>query len=108
LRELPDPLVGDTYRRRLLEHIASYRRSPALTPGEPPTGTVMVRFSLDRTGDVLMVTVSNSSGAPDLDEEAVATIWRARPMPTIPALLPDRLSITLPVTFSSGTGRVQG
>jgi protein TonB len=61
----------------------------------------MVRFSVTRTGEITAVQIFTSSGVNDLDDEAVATIWRARPMPTIPVVLPDHLSVTLPVTFKA-------
>ena len=96
-----DPAAGDDYRHRLFEHIAAHRGTPAVN-GERSAGTVMVRFSITRGGDVIAVSVASSSGAPNLDDEAVATVWRAGPMPSIPPTLPGRLSITLPVTFEPG------
>jgi protein TonB len=92
--------ASDEYRRRLLEHIATYRRTAPFPEGAK-SGTVMVRFALDRVGSVLTVSVISSSGAAMLDDEAVATIWRAQPMPPIPSPLPQRLSITLPVAFGT-------
>lgn len=103
-----DPAIGDDYRRRLLQHIATYRRRPPLTAGPPAYGTVMVRFSLSREGEVSAVSVATSSGVADLDDEALATIWRARPMPVIPLALPDHLSVTLPVTFSATFAQAPG
>jgi periplasmic protein TonB len=93
-----DPAVGNDYRRQLLLHIASYRRE--LGPGAVSGRTTFVHFSVTRAGLVSEVFVSGSSGDAGLDDEAVATIWRARPMPQIPTSLPDQLSVTLPVTFS--------
>jgi protein TonB len=105
-----DPMLGEDYRRRLLDHIATYRRPPVLAEGERGTGVVVVHLALDRQGEVLSVTVSNSSGVTDLDDKAVATIWRARPMPSIPPALPGRLAVTLPVSFEpeSPNLRVRG
>lgn len=61
----------------------------------------MVKFVIGRNGDVLSAAVASSSGIADFDDEAIATIWRARPMPVIPAMLPENLSVTLPIRFSS-------
>lgn len=95
-----DPAVADAYRRRLLEHIAGYRTSPAAADaGAPAIGVVMVRFRLTRNGEVLSASVANSSGAPELDQAAVDTIWRAQPMPSIPPALPERLTVVLPVAY---------
>jgi len=93
-----DPAIGSDYRHRLLDHIAAFRHAPSLADGEPASGTVIVRFSLSRAGDVATVAVVTSSGQPDLDDEAVATIWRARPMPPIPPVLPEHLSVVLPAS----------
>jgi len=94
-----DPSASDEYRRRLLDHISAYRRAPAASAGRRPTGVVLIRLAIDRQGDVLSVQVAGSSGAPELDDEAVATVWRAQPMPAIPSPLPERLAVILPVSF---------
>jgi len=103
-----DPAAGDDYRRALLDHIMIYRRPPARAAGEDRGGTVMVHFSVTRGGDVQELMIAGSSGNPDLDDEAIATIWRARPMPKIPSALPDRVSVTLPVTFMVGRAQAPG
>lgn len=103
----PDPGVEDAYRRRLFEHIAAYRTVPPAAPS-PAFGVVMVRFRLTRSGDVLAASVASSSGAPELDQAAVDTIWRARPMPSIPPALPERLTVVLPVAFGPAGGRAPG
>lgn len=90
-----DPAAGSDYRRRLLEHIAGYVRP---TPGTP-NGVVTVRFTIARGGEVLAASVVGSSGEAALDDEAVAAVWRAEPMPSIPPVLPERLIITLPLVF---------
>ncbi len=93
-----DPAAGIDYRQRLLLHIAGFRRRVAFADADP-TGTVRVRFAIRRDGSVSAVTIAAGSGIAELDDEAVATIWRAQPMPPIPTVLPDSLSITLPITF---------
>jgi len=94
-----DPMLGDDYRRRLLAHIGAYRRAPLLALGVRGRGIVLLHIAIDRQGDVLSVAIATSSGVADLDEEAVATIWRARPMPPIPLALPGQLAVTLPISF---------
>lgn len=102
-----DAGAGNDYRRRLLEHILPYRRPPVIAAGLPTTGIVMVRFSMARNGDVLTVTVASSSGIAALDDAAIETVWRAKPMPSIPPILPERLSVVLPVSFGP-TARFPG
>lgn len=87
-----------SYRNILLAHIAHYRR----TLRSQVEGTVEVRFILDRNGGVLNAWVATSSGEAALDAEALAAIRRAAPMPGIPAALPDRVDITLPMDFEIG------
>ena len=61
----------------------------------------MVTFTMDRTGHVLSVSLLHSSGADDLDEEAVALVRRAEPLPPMPAELPgNTVKLTVPITFS--------
>lgn len=91
--------LGSDYRRRLLEHIAAYRRTP---PAGAASGTVYVNFSLARGGDVQSVTIAVSSGDPTLDRVAIESIQSANPMPMIPPAFPDRLSVTLPIDFGRG------
>lgn len=88
--------LGSDYRRRLLDHIAAHRRTP---PAGAALGTVYVRFSLARGGDVQSVTIAVSSGDPALDRVAIESIQNANPMPMIPPAFPDRLSVTLPIDF---------
>ncbi len=88
--------IGSDYRRRLFEHIAERQQSP---PAGTPLGTVVVRFSLERDGDVLSIAVASSSGYAALDRAAVDSVRNASPMPPIPAGFPDRLSVAFPVDF---------
>lgn len=61
----------------------------------------MAIFTVSRGGGVSGVRVSRSSGNPALDNEALATIRRAQPLPPIPPEVPQS-SLTFPVPFSFG------
>jgi periplasmic protein TonB len=97
----PAPTNDDVraYQRALLAHIERYRGYPAHERSKRIEGTVLVRFAMTRQGGVIDAWVDRSSGVIALDDEAVATVRRAQPLPVIPASLPDRLSIVLPVSF---------
>lgn len=97
-----DPSSAIRYRDALLSHVARHRRYPATARREQIEGLVEVRFVLDRTGRVHDAWVVSSSGRMILDEEALATIRRAVPMPHIPPGLPDSIDITLPIDFEIG------
>ncbi|HEX7853767.1 MAG TPA: TonB family protein [Sphingobium sp.] len=84
-----------TYRNLLLAHIARFRQ----TPSEAYRGSVEVRFTLNRDGSISHAWIISSSGRQMFDQEALATIHRAVPMPAIPAELPASIDISLPIDF---------
>jgi periplasmic protein TonB len=63
-------------------------------------GTATVRVAMSRSGQVLRATLVKSSGSEALDEESLALVRRAQPLPALPPGLPDPLEITVPVRFS--------
>lgn len=89
------------FQRRLLDHIALYRRFPAAARAAHLRGRVLLMFVMNRDGTVRDVTVEESSGAAVFDQEALDTVRRAQPMPPIPATLADHLKILLPVEYSA-------
>lgn len=92
--------AASAFQRKLLGHIARFRRYPAAAPGAPH-GIAHVMFAMRRDGTVSEVWVRRSSGHLVLDEAAAETIRRAQPLPNIPADLPDQLTILLPVSFDT-------
>jgi protein TonB len=92
--------AADQFRDLLLAHIARFRRYPPEAQSAHIEGTVWLRFVMDRAGHVDSVWIDQSSGQRVLDNEAVASIRRADPLPAIPSSLPDRLDLTLPIGFS--------
>jgi periplasmic protein TonB len=62
--------------------------------------TVMVRFVVDRTGQVLSANVAESHGFAQLDGEALALIQRASPLPPPPAEVSgDEIQLVAPIQF---------
>ncbi len=49
------------------------------------TGQVLVRFTIDPTGEVISREIAKTSGFPNIDAAALATIDRASPFPAAPA-----------------------
>lgn len=88
------------FRTLLLRHIERYRRYPLDAQQAGIEGTVRVHFLMDRDGRVLDIWVEMSSGSRLLDEEAMAAVMRARPLPPPPAGWPGRFGVTLPIGFS--------
>jgi protein TonB len=89
-----------SFHEILLRHVERYRRYPETARKGHLEGVVQLLFAMSRDGNVLDVRVKASSGHPALDKEAVDTLRRAQPLPPIPATMPDRLNIVLPVGFS--------
>jgi protein TonB len=88
------------FQQALSEHIGQYRKYPERARQGAMSGVVEVGFTMDRSGAVLKVWIRHDSGFVLLDGEAIATIWRAQPLPRIPPNLPDRLDVFLPISFS--------
>ncbi len=64
-------------------------------------GVASVTFTMDRAGLVLTARVARSSGSPALDEEAIALLRRAEPLPAPPPELTGRtITLTVPIRFS--------
>ena len=91
--------VASAFQRTLLSHFERYRRYPAQARRQRLQGRVQVHFTMLRDGSVVEVKLKTSSGEPLLDDEAIATVRRAEPLPPIPVALPDRLNILIPVDF---------
>jgi protein TonB len=59
-----------------------------------------VSFTIDRTGRVTASRVVGSSGSPALDDEALAVLQRASPLPAPPAQVPgESFNWTMPIQF---------
>lgn len=88
------------FQQALLRHIARFQRYPTAARSSGMEGTVRVVFVLQRDGRVLDAWIETSSGKQLLDREAVETIFRAAPLPEIPAELPGQMRVLLPVDFA--------
>jgi len=85
------------WRGTLVAHLNRFKRFP----GGANPGTVQVAFSIDRAGRVLSARLVGASGDALLDEEAVAMIRRASPVPAPPeGLGGGSISLSVPVKFS--------
>jgi protein TonB len=63
-------------------------------------GVVKLEFTLDRSGQIVSSRIIQSSGSPLLDEEAMAMIRRAAPLPAPPQQVPGTaLSLAVPIKF---------
>jgi protein TonB len=90
-----------TWRGELVGRLQRAKRYPDSARSRGEQGVAMTTFTMDRAGHVLAASLVRSSGSPALDEEAVALIRRAEPLPPMPAeMLGATVTLTVPVSFA--------
>jgi protein TonB len=95
------PAVEPSWQTSLMRQLQRLKRYPAGAQSRNEQGVVLLSFSLDRDGHVLAHGVAHSSGYTDLDNEAMAMIMRAAPLPPFPAsMTQSRIDLTVPIRFS--------
>ena len=85
------------YRNALLAKISGAVRYPEAARERGETGVATVRFALDGVGAVTLADLAKSSGDRALDDEALAAVRRASPLPAPPAGAPRAYSA--PIRF---------
>jgi len=94
----PSPAAIASWERLLVAQLERHKRYPAAAGGK--VGEVRLAFSIDRSGQVVASRIVHSSGSEALDQEALALIKRAAPLPPPPAGVPEeRLSFVVPVRY---------
>ncbi|OJX99874.1 MAG: hypothetical protein BGP04_19635 [Rhizobiales bacterium 62-17] len=90
---------SNAYNALVFGHLQRFKRYPQEAHGA--FGTAVVRFVLDRNGDVLDSAVTKSSGNAALDHEALEILRRSSPFPPFPAAKPGaRDTYIAPVNFA--------
>jgi len=79
-----------------------HKRYPQAAHARREEGIAQVSFTLDRQGRVTESRIARSSGAADLDQEALAMLRRAQPFPPWPPhdFAGERVNLTVPIRFS--------
>ncbi len=85
------------WQARLLGHLERHKRYPPGANGA--TGIVGLVFSIDSAGNVTSARISRSSGHAALDQEVLALVRRASPVPAPPPGAPHKISV--PVRFNT-------
>lgn len=100
---LPSPPNADygtsnaepTWETALLGKLEQAKHAPAASHG-----VVMLHFTMDRDGKVLAAKIEHSSGNDALDQEALAALQRAQPLPAPPTEVPgNSIELIVPVDF---------
>jgi len=90
---------SDAYNALVFGHLQKFKRYPSAARGK--VGTVVVRFVLNRAGEVTDSAVTKSSGNDVLDHEAIEILHRASPFPAFPAAKPGAQDTYIaPVSFA--------
>jgi len=90
---------ANAYNALVFGHLQRFKRYPAAARGA--SGTTILRFELNRAGQVIASEVSKSSGNAVLDREALELLHRASPFPPFPAEKPGADdSYLAPVAFA--------
>lgn len=90
--------ASNAYDARVVGHLKRFVRYPMEARGA--SGTVVVKFELNRAGEVIGSEVKKSSGNRLLDHAAIETLQRASPFPAFPAAKPEgQESYLAPVEF---------
>lgn len=93
----------DAYIKALMAALLQQRTYPAAARKAREQGVVHLRFTLDRTGQVLASKVQRGAGAL-LDAAALEVLQRAAPLPPIPASMGKQtVTITVPIEYSLTT-----
>ena len=91
----------DSFLGRLLAQLNRFKQYPRAARQAHIEGVVMLHFVMDAEGRVLSFEIAKSSGRPVLDNEALALIQRAQPLPALPADFPSpSLDAVVPIEFS--------
>ena len=92
--------AGPSWEAALLSRLAAAKHYPPTAKAARQQGVVLLRFSMDRDGDVSAARVEKSSGVAALDQEALAALARAAPLPKPPEEVSgDVLDLVVPVDF---------
>ena len=95
------PHIEPSWQTVLVRQLQRAKRYPPEAQSRNEQGVVVLSFSLDRDGRVLARRIAKSSGYAELDNEVIAMITRAEPLPPFPASMPEqRLDLTVPIRFS--------
>lgn len=88
------------WQSSLMMKLNEAKRYPVSARRSRHEGVAYLRFAMDREGSVLSASIESSSGYPLLDEETLALIERAQPLPKPPEDMPgESLEFVVPVEF---------
>ena len=89
------------YIAALMRHLKRYKQYPASLKKNHIEGKPVIRFSINKSGQVTSVEVKRRSQSAELDQTAMDVFRRASPLPKIPSELErETLTMSLPIAYS--------
>ncbi|BCL71664.1 hypothetical protein TUMSATVNIG1_36300 [Vibrio nigripulchritudo] len=89
------------WQQLLHAHLEKEKRYPRKAKRLRKQGMPVIRFTMNREGQVLDVELVRSSGTDSLDKEAMDLVYRAQPLIKPPqSVLGQQISLTVPIRFS--------
>lgn len=89
-----------TWQGTLRAHLERHKHYPSTAQLRRQQGVSTVRFTMTRDGKVTMARLERGAGYTLLDEEALALLERAQPLPAMPAEMPgDQVELVVPIQF---------
>jgi protein TonB len=97
----PSAAIVRRWESELVAHIERFKRYPTEARARGQQGLARVAFTIDRDGRVRASHILQTSGSPELDQESLAMLTRAQPMPKPPSQVQSsELSFVVPVRFN--------
>lgn len=96
-------IAKQSWQSLILAQLQREKRYPGYALRMKLQDTVMVRFTIDRNGNVLEAAIEKSKGYATLDRESLQLLERASPLPKPPASAftqSDRMELVVPVSFA--------
>jgi protein TonB len=89
------------WQSALATHIQQYQRYPASARARGESGVATVTFTIDHEGRLVRSSIVQSSGSAALDQETLAALARALPMPRPPEQASEAdLTFVMPMRFN--------
>ncbi len=107
-QETPAPSSGvsaaaaaASYRSLLASHLQRFKQYPSGARANREQGTTSLNFTVTRSGRVTSSRLARSSGFSSLDQETLALIQRAQPLPSFPPEMREAsINFTVPFSFT--------
>ncbi|MGN7998910.1 energy transducer TonB [Sphingomonas sp. 22176] len=98
-----DPNLQMTWESFVVARLEGSKRYPASARFAHEEATILVRFTVDRTGRVTRSALVKRSGMDDLDDEVLSLLRRVHLPPPPKDLSDSDLTLTVPIEFSLQT-----